>query len=78
MCRNVSTSGYSSFTDSQIFFGTQFWPENSQSTSQDMSLSSSSQEVRLISFLIVDAWVTLPRRSNGIITYMYVTLRQYL
>ncbi|XP_035487760.2 interactor of HORMAD1 protein 1 isoform X2 [Scophthalmus maximus] len=44
MCRNVSTSGYSSFTDSQIFFGTQFWPENSQSTSQDMSLSSSSQE----------------------------------
>nr|XP_033483553.1 interactor of HORMAD1 protein 1 [Epinephelus lanceolatus] len=38
--RNVSTSGYSSFTDSQIFFGSQFWPENSQGTSQDMSLSS--------------------------------------
>ncbi|XP_038553049.1 interactor of HORMAD1 protein 1 [Micropterus salmoides] len=37
--RNVATSGYSSFTDSQLFFGTQFWPENSQGTSQDMSLS---------------------------------------
>ncbi|GLD64539.1 interactor of HORMAD1 protein 1 isoform X1 [Lates japonicus] len=38
--RNVSTSGYSSFTDSQLFFGSQFWPENSQGTSQDMSISS--------------------------------------
>ncbi|KAK5912535.1 hypothetical protein CesoFtcFv8_002396 [Champsocephalus esox] len=38
--RNVSTSGYSSFTDSQLFFGSQFWPENSQSMSQEMSLSS--------------------------------------
>ncbi|KAF1391721.1 hypothetical protein PFLUV_G00045030 [Perca fluviatilis] len=37
--RNVSTSGYSSFTDSQVFFGSQFWPENSQGMSQDMSLS---------------------------------------
>ncbi|XP_068170416.1 interactor of HORMAD1 protein 1 [Antennarius striatus] len=38
--RNTSTSAYSSFTDSQLFFGSQFWPENSQTTSQDMSLSS--------------------------------------
>ncbi|XP_033181857.1 interactor of HORMAD1 protein 1 isoform X2 [Anabas testudineus] len=38
--RNVSTSGYSSFTDSQMFLGSQFWPENSQGTSQDMSVSS--------------------------------------
>ncbi|XP_068568220.1 interactor of HORMAD1 protein 1 [Cebidichthys violaceus] len=38
--RNVATSGYSSFTDSQLFFGSQFWPENSQGLSQDMSLSS--------------------------------------
>ncbi|KAK2862066.1 hypothetical protein Q5P01_001599 [Channa striata] len=38
--RNVATSGYSSVTDSQLFFGSQFWPENSQGTSQDMSLSS--------------------------------------
>ncbi|XP_059185648.1 interactor of HORMAD1 protein 1 [Centropristis striata] len=38
--RNVATSGYSSFTDSQVFFGSQFWPENSQGTSQDMSVSS--------------------------------------
>lgn len=49
--RNVTTSGYSSFTDSQFFFGSQFWPENSQGTSQDMSLSSmnsqQSSEVRL-------------------------------
>lgn len=49
--RNVATSGYSSFTDSQFFFGSQFWPENSQGTSQDMSLSSmasqQSSEVRL-------------------------------
>ncbi|XP_044203800.1 interactor of HORMAD1 protein 1 isoform X1 [Thunnus albacares] len=37
---NVATSGYSSCTDSQFFFGSQFWPENSQGTSQDMSLSS--------------------------------------
>ncbi|KAM7422663.1 hypothetical protein PAMA_010623 [Pampus argenteus] len=37
---NAATSGYSSFTDSQIFFGSQFWPENSQGISQDMSLSS--------------------------------------
>ncbi|XP_058486498.1 interactor of HORMAD1 protein 1 [Solea solea] len=42
MKRNMSTSGYSSFTDSQLLFGSQFWHENSQSTSQ--SLSSSSQE----------------------------------
>ncbi|KAM9759480.1 interactor of HORMAD1 protein 1 isoform 2-T2 [Menidia menidia] len=38
--RNVATSGYSSLTDSQLFFGSQFWPENSQNTSQDLSLSS--------------------------------------
>ncbi|XP_071351040.1 interactor of HORMAD1 protein 1 [Trachinotus anak] len=38
--RNVATCGYSSLTDSQLFFGSQFWPENSQGTSQDMSLSS--------------------------------------
>ncbi|XP_042367208.1 interactor of HORMAD1 protein 1 [Plectropomus leopardus] len=49
--RNVSTSGYSSFTDSQVFFGSQFWQENSQGNSQDMSMSSrasqqSSQEIQ--------------------------------
>ena len=49
--RNGATTGFSSFTDSQIFFGSQFWPENSQGLSQDMSVSSrtsqqSSQEVR--------------------------------
>ncbi|XP_029358221.1 interactor of HORMAD1 protein 1 [Echeneis naucrates] len=38
--RNAATSGYSSMTDSQLFFGSQFWPENSQGASQDMSLSS--------------------------------------
>ncbi|XP_068450613.1 interactor of HORMAD1 protein 1 [Clinocottus analis] len=38
--RNGTTSGYSSITDSQFFFGSQFWPENSQGPSQDMSLSS--------------------------------------
>ncbi|XP_068598462.1 interactor of HORMAD1 protein 1 [Brachionichthys hirsutus] len=38
--RNTLTSGYSSFTDSQLFFGSQFWPENSQTNSQDMSVSS--------------------------------------
>lgn len=55
--RNVATSGYSSFTDSQLFFGSQFWPENSQGVSQDMSVSSrnsqqSSQEVRFINFIL--------------------------
>ncbi|XP_069392424.1 interactor of HORMAD1 protein 1 isoform X2 [Paralichthys olivaceus] len=44
MNRNVSTSGYSSFTDSQLFFGSQLWPDNSQSMSQEINLSSSSQE----------------------------------
>ncbi|XP_034545128.1 interactor of HORMAD1 protein 1 isoform X2 [Notolabrus celidotus] len=38
--RNVATSGYSSFTDSQLFSGSLFWPENSQGGSQDMSWSS--------------------------------------
>ncbi|XP_020498090.1 interactor of HORMAD1 protein 1 isoform X2 [Labrus bergylta] len=38
--RNMATSGYSNLTDSQLFFGSQFWPENSQGASQDMSLSS--------------------------------------
>ncbi|XP_040061009.2 interactor of HORMAD1 protein 1 isoform X1 [Gasterosteus aculeatus] len=38
--RNVANSGHSSFTDSQFLFGSQFWPENSQGLSQDMSLSS--------------------------------------
>ncbi|XP_006783370.1 interactor of HORMAD1 protein 1 [Neolamprologus brichardi] len=38
--RNASTSGFSSLSDSQIFFESQFWHENSQSASQDMSLSS--------------------------------------
>ncbi|CAJ1050688.1 interactor of HORMAD1 protein 1 isoform X1 [Xyrichtys novacula] len=38
---NGATSGYSSFTDSQLFFGSQFWPENSQNASQEMSLGSS-------------------------------------
>ncbi|XP_056242551.1 interactor of HORMAD1 protein 1 [Seriola aureovittata] len=38
--RNMATCGFSSLTDSQLFFGSQFWPENSQGASQDMSLSS--------------------------------------
>ncbi|XP_077429087.1 interactor of HORMAD1 protein 1 isoform X2 [Vanacampus margaritifer] len=40
---NTQPTGYRSsapnFTDSQFFFGTQFWRENSQSLSQDMNLS---------------------------------------
>ncbi|XP_047439790.1 interactor of HORMAD1 protein 1 [Mugil cephalus] len=38
--RNAATSGYCSTTDSQFLFGSQFWGENSQGTSQDVSLSS--------------------------------------
>ncbi|XP_041672846.1 interactor of HORMAD1 protein 1 [Cheilinus undulatus] len=38
--RNMATNGYSNFMDSQLFFGSQFWPENSQGASQEMSLSS--------------------------------------
>ncbi|XP_030586173.1 interactor of HORMAD1 protein 1 [Archocentrus centrarchus] len=38
--RNAATSGYSSLIDSQLFFGSQFWLENSQGLSQDMSVSS--------------------------------------
>ncbi|XP_074523292.1 interactor of HORMAD1 protein 1 [Halichoeres trimaculatus] len=38
--RNVgATNGLSTFTDSQLFFGSQFWLDNSQGASQDMSLS---------------------------------------
>ncbi|XP_028260981.1 interactor of HORMAD1 protein 1 [Parambassis ranga] len=55
--RNAATSGYSSLTDSQFLFGSQFWPENSQGTSQDVSISSrnsqqSSQEGSDPKFLI--------------------------
>ncbi|KAM6980728.1 interactor of HORMAD1 protein 1, partial [Aplochiton taeniatus] len=38
--RNGATSDYSSLTDSQFVFGSQFWPENSQGMSQEMSYSS--------------------------------------
>lgn len=51
MDRIGPTSGYSSATDSQLFFGSQCWPNNSQSMSQDVSLSSGSQEVKLYSSL---------------------------
>ncbi|MED6235241.1 hypothetical protein ATANTOWER_020810 [Ataeniobius toweri] len=37
---NVATNGYSSLTDSQLFFGSQLWHEHSQGMSQDMSISS--------------------------------------
>lgn len=36
----MAPNSYCSFTDAQFFYGSQFWPENSQSTSQDVSLSS--------------------------------------
>ena len=83
--RNVSTGVYSSFTDSQYFFGSQFWPENSQGASQDMSLSSrnsqqSSSEVRFISLklMLVRQQYSLMHGQipidYGIITYMQVTL----
>ncbi|XP_008407040.1 interactor of HORMAD1 protein 1 [Poecilia reticulata] len=38
--RNVASNGYPSLTDSQVFFGSQFWHEHSQGMSQEMSLSS--------------------------------------
>ncbi|MEQ2200076.1 hypothetical protein XENOCAPTIV_021860 [Xenoophorus captivus] len=37
---NVASNGYSSLTDSQLFFGSQLWHEHSQGMSQDMSISS--------------------------------------
>ncbi|KAL0978172.1 hypothetical protein UPYG_G00167000 [Umbra pygmaea] len=37
--RNGATSDYSSLTDSQFLFGSQFWPENTQGTSQDKGIS---------------------------------------
>ncbi|CAB1315244.1 unnamed protein product [Coregonus sp. 'balchen'] len=37
--RYGATSDYSSLTDSQFLFGSQFWPENSQDMSQDMGFS---------------------------------------
>ncbi|XP_028303295.1 interactor of HORMAD1 protein 1 isoform X1 [Gouania willdenowi] len=38
--RNDPAGGNSMLTDSQIFFGSQFWNENSMGASQDLSLSS--------------------------------------
>ncbi|XP_072308481.1 interactor of HORMAD1 protein 1 isoform X1 [Eucyclogobius newberryi] len=38
--RTTNANGYSNITDSQLFFGSQFWPENSQAASQSLSLSS--------------------------------------
>nr|XP_061788347.1 interactor of HORMAD1 protein 1 isoform X1 [Nerophis lumbriciformis]XP_061788348.1 interactor of HORMAD1 protein 1 isoform X1 [Nerophis lumbriciformis] len=38
--RNASSCGSTNFTDSQFFFGSQFWRDNSQGLSQEMSLSS--------------------------------------
>ncbi|KAG7244621.1 hypothetical protein INR49_029640, partial [Caranx melampygus] len=38
--RNAAICGYNNLTDSQFFTGSQFWPENSQSASQEKSLSS--------------------------------------
>lgn len=52
--RNMATNSYCSFTDAQFFFGSQFWPENSQSASQDVSLSSrNSQQSSEVSFFFV-------------------------
>ncbi|XP_014912398.1 interactor of HORMAD1 protein 1 [Poecilia latipinna] len=38
--RNAASNGYPGLTDSQVFFGSQFWHEHSQGMSQEMSLSS--------------------------------------
>nr|XP_057932623.1 interactor of HORMAD1 protein 1 isoform X1 [Doryrhamphus excisus] len=38
--RSGAANGATNFTDSQFFFGSQFWRENSQGLSQEMSLSS--------------------------------------
>ncbi|XP_054640944.1 interactor of HORMAD1 protein 1 isoform X2 [Dunckerocampus dactyliophorus] len=38
--RSAAANGGTNFTDSQFFFGSQFWRENSQGLSQEMSLSS--------------------------------------
>lgn len=44
--KNCANSDYSSLTDSQYLSGSQFWLENSQSFSQDISgQSRASQEV---------------------------------
>ncbi|XP_076870625.1 interactor of HORMAD1 protein 1 isoform X2 [Brachyhypopomus gauderio] len=42
--KSGATSDYSSLTDSQFLFGSQFWPENSQSFSQDISVPSKSSQ----------------------------------
>lgn len=76
--RNGATSGYSSFTDSQIFFGSQFWPENSQGLSQDMSVSSrtsqqSSQEVRSSNIINHSGAQTNPiSLMSLLLTYMFI------
>ncbi|KAM8915031.1 interactor of HORMAD1 protein 1 isoform 2-T3 [Spinachia spinachia] len=67
--RNGATSGYSSFTDSQFLFGSQFWPENSQGLSQDMSLSSrtsqqSSQEDKCKGFGMLDKFEDERKRAK--------------
>ncbi|XP_015253956.1 PREDICTED: uncharacterized protein LOC107100103 isoform X1 [Cyprinodon variegatus] len=42
--RNVADSENSGLTDSQVFFGSQFWHEQSQGMSQDTSLSSKNSQ----------------------------------
>lgn len=53
----MAANSYCSFTDTQFFFGSQFWPENSQSASQDVSLSSrnsqQSSEVRFSCIIVL-------------------------
>lgn len=71
--RNMATNSYCSFTDAQFFFGSQFWPENSQSASQDVSLSSrNSQQSSEVSFFCIIGMIL----SNDTFSRYMMTLYQ--
>lgn len=69
----MATNSYCSFTDTQFFFGSQFWPENSQSASQDVSLSSrNSQQSSEVSFSCIIGMIL----SNDTFSQYMITLYQ--
>lgn len=69
----MATNSYCNFTDAQFFFGSQFWPENSQSVSQDVSLSSrNSQQSSEVSFFCIIGMIL----SNDTFSRYMMTLYQ--
>lgn len=74
----MATNSYCSFADTQFFFGSQFWPENSQSASQDVSLSSrNSQQSSEVSFSCIIATILSNDTFSQYILYMMYMIILY-